>query len=402
MENENKSLFVKKILILILTLIGFITTIKLAIIYYNANFNPYALPSFCSVSDFIDCDGVAKTTESQFFGVPLAYWGLFLYSFIIILLFAPKLKDFKMLKFLEVFKNPLDYISALGVISFAISMTLLFISLFEINKLCILCACTYALNLLIGLVATDYKNGHFIKSFKTSIIDFFDALKIKKYLIAFIIVAIAAAGFLTYTTKSFIFTPQLKNQSVYAEFVRSKHNKYAVKGNTLGEEDAQVILYAYTDYRCPICCAYNIMIHKLAKELKNVKIIHKNLPLDTECNKYLQQPFHVGSCTMARYALAAERQGKFWDINSIFFEKQPNNEEEILTIAKKLRLDIDRLKQDANSFEIRKQIENDIEAAAVKGINGTPTSEINGKLYVGLRPYEDFKKILIEAGAKEK
>lgn len=402
MENENKTFLVKKIIILILTLIGFVTTVKLAIIYYNANFNPYALPSFCSVSDFIDCDGVAKTTESQFFGVPLAYWGLFLYSFITMLLFAPKLKNFKLLKFLEVFKNPLDYISALGIISFAISMTLLFISLFEINKLCILCACTYAINLLIALVATDYKNGHFIKAFKNSVVDFIDALKIKKYLIAFLVVAAAAAGFLTYTTKSYIFTPQLKNQSVFAEFVRTKHNKYAVKGNVLGDENGKVVLYAYTDYRCPICCAYNIMIHKLAKELKNVKVVHKNMPLDTECNKYLQQPFHIGSCTMARYALAAERQGKFWDINSIFFEKQPDNETEIIEIAKKLRLDVDKLQADANSEEIKKQITDDIELAASKGINGTPTSEINGVLYVGIKPYDEFKKILIEAGAEER
>ena len=197
MENENKFLSAKKIIILILTLIGFITTIKLAIIYYNANFNPYALPSFCSVDEFIDCDGVAKTSESQFFGIPLAYWGLFLYSFITMLIFAPKLKNFRLLRFLEVFKNPLDYITALGVISFAISMVLLCISLFEINKLCVLCACTYVIDLLIALVAADYKNGGFIKAFKNSFIDFFDAIKIKKYLIAFLIVAAAAAGFLT-------------------------------------------------------------------------------------------------------------------------------------------------------------------------------------------------------------
>ena len=151
MENENKSHLVKKIVILILTFIGFVTTIKQAIINYNANFNPYALPSFCSISNFIDCDGIAKTTESQFFGIPLAYWGLFLYSFIIMLLFAKKLKDFKLLRFLEVFKNPLDYIAALGLISFTISMILLCVSLFEIHKLCVLCAFTYILILLIAL-----------------------------------------------------------------------------------------------------------------------------------------------------------------------------------------------------------------------------------------------------------
>ena len=68
MENNIK----KRIAIAFISLIGIITTVKLAIIYYNANFNPYALASFCSVNDFIDCDGIAKTIESQFLGIPLA------------------------------------------------------------------------------------------------------------------------------------------------------------------------------------------------------------------------------------------------------------------------------------------------------------------------------------------
>ena len=125
----------RKVGVGVIALLGFITTIKLAMIYYDANFNPYALPSFCSVSDLIDCDGVAKTTESQFFGIPLAYWGLFLYSFIFLMLGADKLKNFKLFKFMEVFKNPLDYISSLGILAFIISMVLLCVSLFDIKKL---------------------------------------------------------------------------------------------------------------------------------------------------------------------------------------------------------------------------------------------------------------------------
>ena len=118
MENTR----VKKISIFLVAIIGFLTTIKLAVIYYDANFNPYALPSFCSVNDLIDCDGVAQTTESQFFGIPLAYWGMFLYAFIFLMLIADKLKNLKIFKFMEVFKNPLDYIASLGIISFVISI----------------------------------------------------------------------------------------------------------------------------------------------------------------------------------------------------------------------------------------------------------------------------------------
>ena len=377
----------KKVLIAVLALIGIITTIKLAVIYYNANFNPYALPSFCSVNDFIDCDNIAKTTESQFLGIPLAYWGMFLYAFILLMLFVDKLKNYKYLKFLEVFKNPLSYIGALGLISFAISVILLCVSLFEIKKLCILCAFTYILNLLIGWIASE---GHFISAIKQSFTDFVDAIKIKKYFIAFVAVMVVAMGFLTYTATSFKFAPQVKRQLQFKEFVKAKHNKYAVKGNLLGDKNAKKIVYVYSDYQCPICYAHNIMMHKLAKEVKGIKIVHKNLPLDTDCNAYLQSPFHQGSCVDAKYAIAAEKQEKFWEMNDILFQNKPKTEAEILKLIEKKDFDIEKLQEDANSIETSKQIKAEIDDAYKRGINGTPTTMINNNAYVGIKQYKDY------------
>ena len=377
----------KKVLIAVLALIGIITTIKLAVIYYNANFNPYALPSFCSVNDFIDCDNIAKTTESQFLGIPLAYWGMFLYAFILLMLFVDKLKNYKYLKFLEVFKNPLSYIGALGLISFAISVILLCVSLFEIKKLCILCAFTYILKLLIGWIASE---GQFISAIKQSFTDFVDAIKIKKYFIAFVAVMVVAMGFLTYTATSFKFAPQVKRQLQFKEFVKAKHNKYAVKGNLLGDKNAKKIVYVYSDYQCPICYAHNIMMHKLAKEVKGIKIVHKNLPLDTDCNAYLQSPFHQGSCVDAKYAIAAEKQGKFWEMNDILFQNKPKTEAEILKLIEKKDFDIEKLQEDANSIETSKQIKAEIDDAYKRGINGTPTTMINNNAYVGIKQYKDY------------
>ena len=88
---------IKKILTLIFALAGFALTIKLCEIYYNANFAKYALPSFCTVNEVVDCDGVAKTFYSQFFGIPLCLWGMFLYLFTLLLLFADKLLKFPLL-----------------------------------------------------------------------------------------------------------------------------------------------------------------------------------------------------------------------------------------------------------------------------------------------------------------
>ena len=273
------------------------------------------------------------------------------------------------------------------MISFAISMILLGISLFEIKKLCILCAFTYILNLLIGIIATD---GHFIKAIKQSFADFIDAVKIKKYLIALIVVAICASGFLTYTTKSMVLAPQVKKQALFKEFTSAKKNKYAVTGNVLGEENAKKIVYVYSDYQCPICYAHNIMMHKLAKEVKGIKIVHKNLPLDVECNGYLQAPFHEGSCIDARYAIASEKQGKFWEMNDILFQNKPKTEDELLKLLKDKDFDIDRLQNDANSMETSAQIKKEIDEAYKKGINGTPTTMIDNNAHVGIKPYKDY------------
>lgn len=404
----------KKILVCILAFIGFLTTIKLAMIYYEANFDPYALPSFCSVNKYVDCDGVAQTIHSQFFGIPLAYWGMFLYVFMIFLLFVDKLKNVKFLHFLKVFKNPLAYISALGFISFSISMILFGVSVFEIKKVCILCLFTYILNLFIALIATNWyirdKEKYNItnafwavyKTFKTSVKDFIHAIKIKKYLISFITLALIGCGILTYTSLSYVFTPQVKRYNGIKPYIDMKTNPFKVSGNEMGDPNGKLIVYIYTDYRCPICKTYNLMTGRAAEELSGFKIIHKNMPLDMECNKYLQQPFHEGSCMLAKYAIAAEDQGKLWDMNTELFEKQPKDEDAVLRIAKAMGLDTIKLRKDASSVETRERLYKEIDDAADLKIDGTPTLVINGKIYTGIKPYYELKQLLIEAGAVEK
>lgn len=161
--------------------------------------------------------------------------------------------------------------------------------------------------------------------------------------------------FLTYTRVTFKFAPQVKRQLEFKEF-RHKKNQYAVKGNLLGDENAKVVVNVYSDYQCPICPVHNVMMHKLAKEMKNVKIVHRNYPLDTECNPYLQAPFHVGSCVDARYSVAAEKQGRLWEMNEILFENKPQTEEAILKLAKKQNLTLKNFKKMQTALKLLKKL----------------------------------------------
>ncbi len=388
----------KRIILTILAIIGFALSIELCVVYINANFNPYALSSFCSVNELIDCDGAAKTVHSQCFGIPLCFWGIFLYFLFLFFTYVDKISNIKFLGFLKVFKHPESYLTALGLIAFLLSMVLAGISLFEINKICVLCFCTYFINLFVALAAKP-DDESFVDVIKTSFIDFIDALKVKRYAVSFFILLLAAVGFLTYASVTNVFTPQVK------QYKQLKSGDFLnVTGNVLGDPDAGLVVDVYTDYHCQFCFVMNTMLYRAAAELDNLKIVHHHLPLDNTCNKNMPGQMHEGSCLMAKYAIAAGKQGKFWDINTALFDKESEikTEADILAVAKKLNLDLNKLQNDAYSKEVEQELLKDINEANELGINGTPAMRINMETKIGIVNYEDLKEKLIKAGAKER
>ncbi|MDD3238030.1 MAG: vitamin K epoxide reductase family protein [Candidatus Gastranaerophilales bacterium] len=391
----------RKISIILLAVIGFITTIKLALIYFDANFNPYSLGSFCSINNIIDCDSVAKTTFSQFLGIPLALWGMLLYVFVLFMTCVNKLKDFKYLKFLEVFKHPYSYIFSISVLSFSISMILACVQFFMIEKICILCFFTYILDFAIALISRNREENVFY-DIKTSFVDFIEAVKIKKYAIAFSACVLVAIAFLTFTSMSYIFTPQVKKYNSFQSFKKMKKNPYMVSGNELGDPNSKIVIKEFMDYNCPSCYISNLMLHRAVSELDGVKIIQYNLPLDATCNPYVPRTIHENSCMLAKYAIAAKKQNKFLEMNEILFENTPETEDEIMKLAAKANIDAPQLFEDANSKEVAKQLRADIDLADEESIEGTPSVLINMEKHIGLIPYYELKDKLIKMGAKER
>lgn len=388
----------KKIIILLLTFVGIVLAAELCKIYYDVNFNEYALASFCSVNNLIDCDGVAKTSYSQFLGIPLCLWGIFFYCFIILMIFAKPLSNFRFLKFLEVFKNPLSYIFCLGTIAFVISMVLAGVQFFAINKICILCFATYFIDLAIALTAKDYKQS-WLFEIKDSFNDFKEAISVKKYLIAFVSVVIAFSGVLFYTNSSSVFTPQIK--SVKIKFENS--DKLTKHENIMGDANAKIVIHEYMDYNCASCYLTNLSLLRIMSELDGIMIIKHDMPLDSECNPLLKSGGHKGSCLMARYALAAKKQNKYWDASEILFAQTPNTEIDIIIALKQIKgLNIKRLQEDANSDEIKQELKDEIQDGIQKQIEATPTIIINMQKITGNIPYYELKEKLVKMGATEK
>ena len=389
----------KRIILIILCLIGLGLSFELCKVFYNANFAQTSIKSICAINDMFDCDAVAKTSYSQFLGVPLALWGIILYLFVLFMLFADKIKNIKFLGFLAVFKNPASYIFCISLLSFCISMVLGSISIFKINSICIFCFMTYFIDLLMALTAKDWKNG-ILYELKNSVSDFLEAIKVRRYAISFIIVVLFFASVLCYTATTNVLSPQIiKRNELIKEFGQYKN---IVNGNVMGPENADIVIDEFIDFNCGGCFLANLYLHRIVNEFENVKVVQHNIPLERVCNPSMQHEGHKNSCLKAKYVLAAGKQNKYWQMSDILFSESPNDEKEIIEQARLLDFDIKKLKETAHSEEIENELKESVDFANSKGVIGTPTLFIGIKKVMGIDSYPNFKNMIKSFGGRLK
>jgi len=105
-------------------------------------------------------------------------------------------------------------------------------------------------------------------------------------------------------------------------------------------------------------------------EGNKLKFVFRNFPLSE---------IHPHAFRAASAAEAAGKQGKFWEMHDLIFENQERlDNQDLLSYAKNLKLDIAQFNKDIESEEIIKKVKNDFMSGVRSGVNGTPTFYING------------------------
>ncbi|MHA7629984.1 DsbA family protein [Corallococcus sp. M7] len=155
-----------------------------------------------------------------------------------------------------------------------------------------------------------------------------------------------------------------------------------------GPKNAPVTIVAWSDFECPFCSRAVPTLEQVEKVYKGkVKIAFKHQPL----------PFHQNAKLAAVASMAANEQGKFWEMHDKLFANQRALDRASLEkYAEELKLNVPKFKADLDSGKFDKQIEADMADGSAKGANGTPTFFINGRTLVGAQPFEAFKKVIDE------
>jgi protein-disulfide isomerase len=116
-----------------------------------------------------------------------------------------------------------------------------------------------------------------------------------------------------------------------------------------------------------------------------VRIVWKHLPLD----------MHKNAMGAHLAAVAAEKQGKFWEFHDkLFANQQQLNLDACKRYARELKLDVTRFEKDLVDLENKKKIDADKAEAAALGITGTPGFFVNGRYLSGAQPFEEFAKAI--------
>ncbi len=165
--------------------------------------------------------------------------------------------------------------------------------------------------------------------------------------------------------------------------------------HTKGLASSTVVVTEYSDFQCPACKSYYPIFRQLVQEYGDrVTFVYRHFPLTG---------IHPNAEFAARAAEAAGKQGKFWEMHDLLFEKQ--NEWEgasdiagtFKNYAKLLDLSVEQFDTDWRSKEVKNLVTAERVHALKIGLQGTPSFFINGVQIQNPSSLEMFRQIIQSA-----
>ncbi|NNC36912.1 MAG: disulfide bond formation protein DsbA [Acidimicrobiales bacterium] len=140
---------------------------------------------------------------------------------------------------------------------------------------------------------------------------------------------------------------------------------------SIGPKDAKVTMVEFFDYNCTYCKKSTDWVQKVIKQHpEDVRVVFKELPiLDGRTRT---------SRNAAKAAMAAQRQGKYFEMHLALMDSSVLSKDFINKTAKKLGLDMDKFAADMKDKALDAQLESAlILANRIPGLTGTPFFVIN-------------------------
>tara|TARA_Y100000991_G_scaffold66219_1_gene49491 strand:- start:660 stop:1316 length:657 start_codon:yes stop_codon:yes gene_type:complete len=150
------------------------------------------------------------------------------------------------------------------------------------------------------------------------------------------------------------------------------------------QKQADITIYEFFDYNCGYCKSVVKTIMNILSEDKKINFVFVEFPI-------LSQQSYIA----AKAALASKKQDLYDNFHlSLMKIKGKVDEEKVFSTAKRIGLDINKLKIDMNNPEIEQQLMKNREIAKLLNLNGTPAFIIGDIIYPGALDLNNLKNII--------
>jgi protein-disulfide isomerase len=152
-------------------------------------------------------------------------------------------------------------------------------------------------------------------------------------------------------------------------------------GPVIGNPNGKVTVVEFLDYACPFCKQAHTGVDNIIARRKDLRVVIAQRPI-----------FGPDSEKLARFALAADLQGRFAAAHDALYDKFGDDhrtkptDEALKEVAAKAGLDYARLAKDMNGTKVSEVLARDVKFADRLGVSGTPFFVTSDNFYPGAAP----------------
>ncbi|MBL8682060.1 MAG: thioredoxin domain-containing protein [Myxococcales bacterium] len=155
---------------------------------------------------------------------------------------------------------------------------------------------------------------------------------------------------------------------------------------------ALVTMVVFSDFECGYCARLEPTLAELLRRHRNeLRILFRHAPGSRHTHA-------IDAANFAEEARAQRGDVGFFAANDVLFAHQDElDRNDLLEYARELRLDLSRVNLAIAQQTHRPAIDRDTQLARQFGVDGTPTTFINGRRVLGARPIEEFEAAIQRA-----
>jgi uncharacterized membrane protein/protein-disulfide isomerase len=333
--------------------------------------------SFCDVNATVNCTQAYLSQYGSFWGVPVALFGVFFFTLVLLLAGAGGRKTAQARDGIPA------YIFAVSTVGLAFILYLGWASYVQLKTFCLLCAITYVSVISIFIIsggATPFPMTTLPRRVPRDVRALVSSPIALVMALLFVFGAGSAiASFPGQAPRQTAATITPLNAQQRADIAKWWDLQPKIE-LPIAAEGAKVVVAIFSDYQCPHCRAAHEAYRSLVAKYSasgDVHFVLKHFPLEGECNAYAANGPHSAACEAAAAVVLARKTGKAAQMEEWLFANQEKLTPSAVRVAAK---DVGGIADFNGSYaEALKDVRADANLGGLLGVGSTPTLFLNSR-----------------------